>query len=55
MDQGSKFLVDFDDEKFQIISFDRLNNYSAYDVKLIKFVLDEKPSFKMFECLSLLN
>ena len=47
MDWGNLWLVDFNAEKTQLVSFDRFNNNSSIDVKMDGFVLEEKSSFKM--------
>ena len=47
MDWGSKWLVDFNDRKTQLVSFDWSKNTSAIDVKMDGSVLEEKTSFKM--------
>ena len=47
VDWGKKWLVDFSAEKTQLISFDRSNNTSSFDVKMDGSVLEEKLSFKM--------
>ena len=47
MDWGWKWLVDFNDGKTQLVSFDRSNNTGAIDVKMDGSVLEEKSSFKM--------
>ena len=44
---GRKWLVDFNAEKTQLVSFDRSNNTGAIDVKMNGSVLEEKSSFKM--------
>ena len=47
VDQGRKWLVDFNSGKTQLVSFDQSNNTGAIDVKMDGSVLDEKLSFKM--------
>ena len=47
VDWGRKWLVDFNDEKTQLVSFDRSNSTGAIDVKMDGSVLEEKSSFKM--------
>ena len=47
MDWGKKWLVDFNAEKTQLVSFDQSNNTGAIDVKMDESVLEEKSSFKM--------
>ena len=47
MDWGKKWLVDFNAEKIQLVSFDRSNNIGSSDVKMDGSVLEEKSSFKM--------
>ena len=47
MDGGKKWLVDFNAEKTQLVSFDRSNNYGSIDVKMDGSVLEEKSSFTM--------
>ena len=45
VDWGKKWLVDFNAEKTQLVSFDRSND--SIDVKMDGSVLEEKSSFKM--------
>ena len=47
MDRGKKWLVDFNAEKFQLVSFDQSNNTGATDVKMYGSALEEKSSLKM--------
>ena len=47
MDWGKKWLVDFNAEKNQLVSFDRSNNNGSIDVKMDGSVPGEKSSFKM--------
>ena len=47
MDWGSKWLVDFNGGKTQLVSLDRSNNTGAINVKMDGSVLEEKSSFKM--------
>ena len=47
MDYGTKWLVDFNAKKIQLVSFDQFNNTGAIDVKMDESVLEEKSSFKM--------
>ena len=54
VDWGSKWLVDFNAGKTQLVSFDQSNNTGAIDVKLEGSVLEEKSTFKML-VLSFLN
>ena len=44
---GRKWLVDFNAQKTQLVSFDQSNNTGAIDVKMNGSVLEEKSSFKM--------
>ena len=47
LDQGKKWLVDFNTGKTQLISFDRSNDNGSIDVKMDGSILEEKSSFKM--------
>ena len=47
VDWGKKWLVDFNAEKTQLVSFDRSNNIGAIDVKMGGSVLVENFSFKI--------
>ena len=47
MDQGKKWLVDFNTGKTQLVSFDRSKNTGGIDVKMDGSILEEKTSFKM--------
>ena len=47
MEQGRKWLVDFNTEKTQLVSFDCSNNTCAIDVKMDASVLKEKLFFKI--------
>ena len=47
VDWGRKWLVDFNAEKTQLVSFDWSKNTDAIDVKMDGFVLEEKSSLKM--------
>ena len=47
MDWGKKWLVDFNAEKTQLVSFDRSNNTITIDVKMDESVLAKKSSLKM--------
>ena len=47
VDQGKKWLVDFNAGKTQLVSFDRSNNNISIDVKMDGSVLEEKSCFKM--------
>ena len=47
VDWGSKWFVDFNDGKTQLIPFDWSNNTGAIGVKMDGSVLEEKLSFKM--------
>ena len=42
MGWGMKWLVDFNAEKIQLVSFDQSNNTGAIDVKMDGSVLEEK-------------
>ena len=44
---GMEWLVDFNAEKIQLVSFDPSNNTGAIDVKIDGSVIEEKSSFKM--------
>ena len=44
---GMEWLVDFNAEKIQLVSFDLSNNTGAIDVKIDGSVIEEKSSFKM--------
>ena len=44
---GSKWLVDFNAGKTQLVAFDQSNNFSAIDLKMDGSVLEEKSSFKI--------
>ena len=47
MEWGKKWLVAFNPEKTQLVSFDRSNNNGSIDMKMKGSVLEEKSSFKM--------
>ena len=47
MDWGKKWLIDFNAEKTQLVSFDQSNNNTSIDAKMNGSVLEEKSSFKM--------
>ena len=47
VDWGKKWLVDLNEGKTQLVSFDWSNNNGSIDVKMDGFVLEEKSSFKM--------
>ena len=47
MDWSSKWLVDFNSGKTQLVSFDQSNNTGAIDLKMDESVFEEKLSFKM--------
>ena len=47
MDWGTKWLVDFNAGKTQLVLFNQSNNTDATDVKMDGSVLEEKSSFKM--------
>ena len=47
MDQGKKWLVDFNAGKTQLVSFDWSNNNGSIDVKMGGSTLEEKLSFRM--------
>ena len=49
MDWGKKWLVDFNDGKTQLVSFEWSNNNGSIDVKMDGSVLEEKSSFKMLK------
>ena len=49
MDWSSKWLVDFNSGKTQLVSFDQSNNTGAIDLKMDESVFEEKLSFKMLE------
>ena len=49
VDQGRKWLVDFNAGKRQLVSFDQSNNTGAVDVKIDGSVLERKSSFNMWE------
>ena len=49
VDRGSKWLVDFNAGKTQLVSFDRPKSTGAIDVKMNGSVLEEKASFKMLD------
>ena len=49
VDWGRKWLLDFNAEKTQLVSFDQSNNTGAIDVKMDEFVLEEKSSFRMLQ------
>ena len=55
MDWDRKWLVDFNAEETQLVSFDRSNNTFAIDMKMGGFVLEEKSSFKLLGLTSILN
>ena len=55
MDWGTKWLVDFNAEKTQLVLFDHSNNTGTIDVKMDGSVLNENSSFKMLGLISLLN
>ena len=42
VDWGKKWLVDFNAGKTQLVSFDRSNNTSSIDVRMVGSVLEEK-------------
>ena len=54
MDKRRKWPVDFNAEKAELVLFDRSNKTGAIDVKIDGSILEEKSSFKMLGCLSLL-
>ena len=43
---GKKWLVDFNVGRTQLVLFDKSNNFCAINVKMNRFVLEEKSSFK---------
>ena len=47
VDWGKKWLVDFNAEKTQLVSFDWSNNNGSIAVKMGGSILEEKSSFKM--------
>ena len=47
VDQGKKWLVDFNAGKTQLLSFDQSNNNGSTDVNIDGSVLEEKSSFKI--------
>ena len=47
VDWGKKWLVDFNAEKTQLVSFDWSNNNGSIDVKMGGSILEEKSSFRM--------
>ena len=47
MGRSRKWIVDFNTEKNQLISFDWSNNTGAIDVKIDESLLEEILSFKM--------
>ena len=49
MDQGKKWLVDFNAGKTQLVSFDQSNNNGSIDVKMDGSVLEETSYFMMLE------
>ena len=49
VDWGRKWLVDFNAEKTQLVSFDQSKNTGAIDVKMDGSVFEEKRPFKMLE------
>ena len=54
-DLGRKWLVDFNVEKTQVVSFDQSGNTGGIDVKIDGSVLAEKLSFKRLGLTFLLN
>ena len=42
MDWGKTWIVDFSAGKIQLVSFDRPNNTSVIDVKIDRYVLEER-------------
>ena len=46
LNKVTKLLVDFNDRKTQIASFDQSNNTGVIDVKMNRSVVEEKSSFK---------
>ena len=55
VDWGKKWLIDFNAEKFQLVSFDQSFSYGSIDVKMNGSVLEEKLNFKVLGWPSLLN
>ena len=45
VDWGKNWLVDFNAEKIQLVSFNQSNNNGSIDVKMDRSVLEEKSSF----------
>ena len=48
VDWGKKWVVDFNAEKTQLVSFDPCNNNGSIDVEINRSIPEEKSSFKMF-------
>ena len=44
MDWSKKWLVDFNAGKTQLVLFNRSNNFGSIDVKVDRYVLEEKSS-----------
>ena len=55
VDWGRRRFVNFKAEKTQLVLFYWSNNTVAIDVKMDRSVLEEKSSFKVLGCLSVLN
>ena len=47
MDLGTKWLVDFNAGKTQVVSFDWSSNNGSIDVKMDGSILEEQSSFKI--------
>ena len=46
MDWSRKWLVDFNAGKVQLVSFDWSKSFSAIDVKIDRFILEQNSSFE---------
>ena len=55
LDCGRKWLVDFNARRTQLVSFDRLNNSGAIDVKWMGMFLRKNHILKCWNFLSLVN
>ena len=55
VDWGRKWLIDFNDGKIQLVSFDWSNNTGAIHMKMDGSAFEEKPSFKMLGLTLFLN
>ena len=47
MDWSRKWLVDFNAGKVQLVSLDWSKSFSAIDVKIDRFILEQNSSFEM--------